>query len=112
MSTTRFHSAGSVCHTVAFAPAIPALFTRISIFPISATVASTARLTDPNSVTSTSTAITRPNPANSTRACSATTLSKSQIATLAPDSSNRSTIARPIPLAPPVTTAVLFCRLI
>src|ERR1035437_208641 len=50
-------------------------------------------------------AMTRPRPAKSRAACSASALSHSQIATAAPEPRSLSAIARPIPRPPPVTTA-------
>src|SRR5262249_25366782 len=48
----------------------------------------------------------RPRFCNSVTLFRARSTSRSQIATTAPDSRNRSTMARPIPCAPPVTTAL------
>ena len=86
-------------------PAMPALFTRMSMRPNAVTVSSRARSTSLMSVTSTAIATTLPRLLNSLAVFSAKALSRSQIATLAPESRNRSTIALPIPCAPPVITA-------
>ena len=47
---------------------------------------------------------------NSSAVFAASVASRSQIATAAPESSKRATMARPMPCAPPVTTAVLPVR--
>ena len=73
--------------------------------PNAFTVSSRARSTSLMSVTSTATATILPRLLSSLAVFSAKALSRSQIATEAPDSRNRSTIALPIPCAPPVTTA-------
>src|SRR5215475_11006222 len=52
----------------------------------------------------------RPRFCNSATVFRARSTSRSQIATTAPDSRNRSTMARPIPCAPPVTTALRLVR--
>ena len=63
-----------------------------------------AERTASQSVTSTCTSKTAP-PISAT-AASASARSRSQIVTCAPLATNRSTMARPMPCAPPVTTAL------
>ena len=69
-----------------------------SAFTVSATAASTAAA----SVTSTATALAP----ISLAVALARSMSRSQIATLAPEAMKRSATARPMPCAPPVTTAL------
>ena len=78
--------------------------------PSALTVSSRARSISAKLVTSTAMAATRPRSFSSSAVFSESFLSRSQIATAAPDSRNRSTTARPIPCAPPVTTAFLPLR--
>ena len=78
--------------------------------PNAFTVSSRARSTSASLVTSQATARVWPRLASSFAVFSAKPLSRSQIATAAPESSNRSVIARPIPCAPPVTTAKRLAR--
>src|SRR5438105_2555044 len=78
----------------------------MSMRPNAALVSARARSTSASLVTSTGTAATRLCPLSAPAVASASVLSRSQIATAAPDSRKRSTIARPIPWAPPVTTAI------
>src|SRR5579871_3678314 len=104
MRITLRHSSRSVSHTVLLMPAMPALLTRMSILPNAFSVASRVASTCPRSLTSTLKAETAL--PISFAVFSARAWSKSQIATLAPDSTKRSVIARPKPCAPPVTTAV------
>jgi hypothetical protein len=101
---TLRHSSTSVSQTLAFAPAMPALLIRMSMRPSALTVASRAWATTAGSVTSQGMTTTR-----SPRAAavfSASAVSRSQMATLAPEATNRAVIALPKPCAPPVTTAV------
>jgi hypothetical protein len=72
--------------------------------PKAFSVSSRAFSTAEKSVTSTPTAMTFPLPESSFAVRSAKALSRSQIATAAPPSMKRSTTARPMPWAPPVTT--------
>src|SRR5262245_6792651 len=85
-------------------PAMPALFTSTSILPRSRTASSTALVTTGASVTSTAAPLTGPGSADT--AWSSVFRSRSQIRTVAPESSRRLVIARPMPAAPPVTMAV------
>ncbi len=110
ISTTRRHSAGSVSTTVALAPAMPALQIRISTPPISAIVRAVAELTRSQSETSVSTIASLPRPPSSSQARWPSARSMSQIVTWAPESRKRSTMARPMPCAPPVTMARLPVR--
>src|SRR5271170_7801390 len=70
-------------------PAMPALFTSTSILPRLASVFLSASPIETSSATSTLSAPAR-----------------SQTATLAPEASSRFTMAAPMPVTPPVTTAV------
>jgi len=103
MRNTLRHSSRSVSHTVLLIPAIPALLTRMSILPNALSVASFVFSTAARSETSTLNAVT-PSPI-SLAVFSANGWSWSQIATLAPELTKRSVMARPNPWAPPVTTA-------
>src|SRR5689334_13249082 len=85
---------------------MPALLTRISMRPSALIVSSRARSTSAYLVTSTTTDARRPRFCSSPAVFFAKSTSRSQIATVAPDSRKRSTIARPMPCAPPVTTAL------
>src|SRR3954462_11512742 len=69
MLRTRCHSAGSVSQTLALAPAIPALLTRMSILLNALAVASVAFVTDSIDVTSTWNDLTLPLGCNSFSAC-------------------------------------------
>ena len=82
-------------------PVIPALQTSTSMPPSPSTVVAAAFSTAGQSVMSSGTAI----PPTAAAVASAAAPSRSQIATWAPSAVNRSATARPIPDAPPVTTA-------
>src|SRR3954447_19377978 len=103
MRSTLRHSSKSVSHTVLLTPAMPALLTRMSILPSAFSVSSRVFSTAARSDTSTLKADTA-GPI-SLAVFSANGRSWSQIATLAPEATKRSVIARPKPCAPPVTTA-------
>src|SRR5579863_3749222 len=103
MRSTLRHSSRSVSHTVLLMPAMPALLTKISILPKAFRVSSRTFSTAAGSVTSTFKAMA-PAPI-SLAVFSASGRSLSQIATLAPEATKRSAIARPNPCAPPVTAA-------
>jgi hypothetical protein len=108
MRSTLRHSSRSVSQTGLLTPAMPALLTRMSILPKAASVASRACSTPAVSVTST--LKTRTLSPISLAVFSASAASKSQIATLAPEATKRSVMARPKPCAPPVTTATRSLR--
>src|SRR6478735_42240 len=114
MRRTLRHSSRSVSQTGLLTPAMPALLTRMSILPKAASVASRACSTPAVSVTSTLNTLV--SPPTSLAVFSASAESKSQIATLAPEATKRSVMARPKPCAPPVTIAtrplrsILFMR--
>src|SRR5262245_47819195 len=84
---------------------MPALLTRMSMRPNAASVSSRARSTSASEVTSQAIAPTRPWPDSSLTVLRASARSRSQTATPHSDASRRSTMARPMPCAPPVTTA-------
>src|SRR5262245_46205313 len=89
-------------------PAAPALLTRMSILPNASRVRSTIVLTSAALVTSVFMATTlRPSPLTSPATFSALSTWMSGIATSAPSRASASTMPRPIPLPPPVTTATL-----
>src|SRR5712664_3714092 len=89
-------------------PAAPALLTRMSILPNVSRVRSTIVLTSAALVTSVFMARTlRPSPLTSPATFSAFSTWMSGIATSAPSRAIASTMPRPIPLPPPVTTATL-----
>src|SRR5262245_60788636 len=85
---------------------MPALFTTMSSRPKAAAISGTTRATSVSEPTS----ITQPRAVPPAFAISSTTfwtasLSRSVTATLAPSSANRWAVARPMPLAAPVTSA-------
>ena len=84
-------------------PAMPALFTRMSILPSAAAAAAVPCATDFSSATSTASPLTGPDRADSV--CCSNFWSRSQMRTLAPEASMRLTMASPMPCAPPVTMA-------
>src|SRR5437899_7441037 len=89
-------------------PAAPALLTRMSILPNDSRVRSTIVLTSAALVTSVFMARTlRPSPLTSPATFSALSTWMSGIAMSAPSRAIASTMPRPIPLPPPVTTATL-----
>ncbi len=106
-STTRRHWPAGSSQVGALPPVMPALLTRTSIVPCRASVAWVAARTAASSVSSTRWVLTRSPMAPAAAAIAA--WSMSQIATAAPEASMRSAIARPMPRAPPVTTAVRPC---
>src|SRR5438876_372305 len=86
----------------------PALFTRMSILPHASRVRSTIALTSAALVTSVFIATTlRPSALTSVATFSACSTWMSAIAMSAPSRAIASTIPRPMPLPPPVTTATL-----
>src|SRR2546428_800161 len=86
----------------------PALFTRMSILPHASRVRSTIALTSAELVTSVFIATTlRPSALTSVATFSACSTWMSAIAMSAPSRAIASTIPRPMPLPPPVTTATL-----
>src|SRR5262245_14643661 len=91
----------------------PALLTRMSITPNSATAAATPLFTAPSSVTSMAIASAR-GPARpiSSAVLSACALSTSAMTTWAPSAANLAAISLPMPLAAPVTMAVFPSSLI
>src|SRR5438093_844638 len=104
-ANTRSHSASVISVASKYA-LTPALFTSTSIAPRAPATASIARRTSPSAVTSARRNSTTPPP----RACTtsrAAASSRSTNVTSAPSSANFSTIARPMPRAPPVTNATL-----
>src|SRR5438445_5877436 len=89
-------------------PAAPALLTRMSILPNDSRVRSTIVLTSAALVTSVFMARTlRPSPLTSPATFSAFSTWMSGMAMSAPSRAIASTMPRPIPLPPPVTTATL-----
>ena len=89
---------------------MPALFTKMSMLPNRSSVAATRARRAPSSVTSVGTPRTRALPCTAT--ISVTTRAtrsspRSATMTLAPSSAKRCAVARPIPLAAPVTITVL-----
>src|SRR5262244_3528433 len=89
-------------------PAAPALLTRMSILPNDSRVRSTIVLTSAALVTSVFMATTlRPSPLTSPATFSALRTWLSGMAISAPSRASASTMPRPIPLPPPVTTATL-----
>src|SRR5213594_4347519 len=89
-------------------PAAPALLTRMSILPNDSRVRSTIVFTSAALVTSVFIARTlRPSPLTSPATFSALSTWMSGIAMSAPSRAIASTMPRPIPLPPPVTTATL-----
>src|SRR5215475_10300312 len=104
-SSTSSQASGGYSQVRTLGPAIPALLTRMSTLSNAASVASRARSTASSTVTSTAKASIRPRAFSSTAALSESLASRSQMAIAAPESRNRSAMARPIPCAPPVTTA-------
>ncbi len=88
--------------------AIPALFTRMSILPRNSRVRSTIARTSAELVTSVFMAMAlRPSALTSSATFSALSTWMSGIAMSAPSRAIASTMPRPIPLPPPVTTATL-----
>src|SRR5687767_10164428 len=110
MSITRRQSAGSNSQVFALPPVMPALFTRMSIFPNAATVASVAAWTEARLARSTVAVCTVPGVPISAEACASAAASTSQSETRAPEARRRSAMARPMPRAPPVTTALRSVR--
>src|SRR5262245_49430228 len=104
-SSTSSQASGGYSQVRTLGPAIPALLTRMSMPSNAASVASRARSTASSTVTSTAKASIRPRAFSSTAALSESLASRSQMAIAAPESRNRCAMARPIPCAPPVTTA-------
>src|SRR5262245_11473929 len=104
-SSTSSQASGGYSQVRTLGPAIPALLTRMSTRSNAASVASRARSTASSTVTSTAKASIRPRAFSSTAALSESLASRSQMAIAAPESRNRCAMARPIPCAPPVTTA-------
>src|SRR5262247_3984923 len=89
-------------------PAAPALLTRMSILPSASRTRSTIAFTSAALVTSVFIAMTlRPSPFTSAATFSAFSTWISGMAMSAPSRAMASTIPRPIPLPPPVTTATL-----
>src|SRR5215510_6205862 len=88
--------------------AMPALFTSTSILPSDSRTRSTMVFTSAALVTSVFMATTRrPSPLTSSATFSAFSTWMSGMATSAPSRASASTIPRPMPLPPPVTTATL-----
>ena len=91
--------------------AMPALLTRMSSRPSRSNVACTIASTLASSATSATMAVTRrPSARISTAASSAVLLSRSASTTRAPATASVSAVSRPIPRAPPVTTATWSSR--
>ena len=105
MSRTRRHSSGGYSHVGAFGPVIPAFATRMSMPPKRPAVAAAAASTCSTLTTSTAAVWTSPSDASSPAAVWSIAGSQSQSETRAPERKKRSAIARPMPWAPPVTTA-------
>src|SRR5437667_1436804 len=109
-ANTRSHSASviSVASKYAFTPA---LFTSTSILPWPPTTASTVRTTSASTVTSAqANSMRRPPAASSPAAARPAASSRSIEVTAAPSAASFSTMARPMPRAPPVTSATLPAR--
>src|SRR5436309_12537398 len=101
----RSHTS-SVISWSATSPAMPASFTRMCTGPSAAWIRSTAASTLAALATSASTATARRwSRATSSATCRPPPWSRSSTATSAPSRARRRQIARPIPEAPPVTTA-------
>ena len=107
---TRCHSSGGYSQVLWFGPAMPAFATRMSMPPKALTVAAVAASTWDMLETSMVCVKTVPRPLSSPAVRVVSASSRSHNATLAPDASNRSVIARPNPCAAPVTTARRFLR--
>src|SRR2546428_112452 len=102
--STSSHASGGYSQVAAFGPEIPALLIKMSMRPNAASVASRAFSTSSSLVTSAANAATRPCDFSAAAVFSARVKSRSQMATAAPEARKRSTIARPMPWAPPGTT--------
>ena len=102
----RCQSLHSVSQAGAPGETTPALLTSTSIRPHSSITLSAIRATDPGSDTSTWTAVAP----NRSAAASAAARSRSATHTTAPSAASRSTVARPMPDAPPVTMATLLSK--
>ena len=109
-SIVRHQASGSTSQALPIGPQIPALLTRMSIFPAVLSIAAMPASTEPRSVTSKCAASARPLRAT----ISATTRVRSDpvrpvTATVAPASASASANTRPRPRPPPVTTATRSC---
>src|SRR5258708_6802556 len=104
ISSTCFQSARGYSQVVVLGPVIPALQTRTSTRPRSRTVSSRARHTSVSSLTSTRRVWVCP-PIAFAPAASALS-SRSHRLTRAPEAARRCAIAKPMPAAPPVMTAL------
>src|SRR3989442_6602908 len=104
-ANTRSHSA-SVISVASKSALTPALFTSTSIAPHAPAAASIARRTSPSAVTSARRNSTAPAPRPRPTARPAASSTSTNV-TRAPSSTNFSTIAKPMPRAPPVTSATL-----
>ena len=102
--TTR-HSSRGYSQDGTVGPAMPALLTMTSTAPWRSTADAKTLATASASVTSTVAVLTSPRPASARAVSASSVASRSQSATAAPEPSSRSAMARPIPCAPPVTTA-------
>src|SRR6185503_6617621 len=107
-ASVRSQSARSMSTTRSVGPPTPALLTRMSSPPSSASVAATTDFTAASSATSASAVATRP-PALRISAAVASSVSRRVAAsiTAAPSETKRSAIARPMPRPPPVMSATL-----
>src|SRR5471030_222161 len=103
MSITCFQASTGYWTTVALGPVMPALATRMSGALSSFSVVASAALSDASLVTSTSTAIASPKAAAD---CLARSRSRSHKAMRPPPAAIFAAQAKPMPRAPPVTTAV------
>src|SRR2546426_3643665 len=90
--------------------ATPALLKRMSTLPSSACACSAARCTAAASATSTARRVAGPSAASSATAASSFFRSRPHSSTRAPDCRKRFALASPMPLPPPVTTAVCPAR--
>src|SRR6266545_1686349 len=109
-SITCRQASGGYSQSVWFGPVMPAFATRMSMAPSASAVAATAASTLAALETSTALVWTVPCPDSSAAVDSTRFASRSQRETAAPDARKRSAMARPIPCAPPVTTARLPAR--
>src|SRR5439155_1332899 len=108
-ATTRSHTRGSRAHTRPIAPA-PAELRRMSSRPNRASVSATARSQSPSSLTSPATVASASRPSAPAVSSSRSAL-WSKRPTRAPAAIQAAAAARPIPDAPPLTSATLPAKL-
>src|SRR5437899_1848036 len=108
-ASTRSHTIGSSSHTRSIAP-VPAELRRMSRRPKRAIVSATARSQSPASLTSPATVATASRPSAAAVSSRRSGL-WSKTATRAPAATQAAAAARPIPDAPPLTSATLPAKL-